>query len=230
MGIDPETLGNHKLNTHSLATLAQDLSAVFDAEVTYVYEPDEEPYDSVTPGIAGEGKARKLTLRKYEPFDTEAEPGDEGGMQYECYPFDDGCGCNTTMLIYKDCFETTYYFVGRWHWYRRAFTGEYDDWEYMLEYRRKIQEEITLMGGGAAVIYPDTCYYELTTPDPYIESFSAIVAQIKPHPNYLDFSAWLRDDHAPFPENPLLFFDYFSYWPTAEQMVARAQRGGKARE
>lgn len=227
MGIDPLALGNHKLNTSCLATLAADLSVAFDAQVTYGYTADEEPYEAVVLGIAGEGKARQLKLWDNDYFHTERAPGEEDGLQYDCYHFDDGTRCNTTMWIYKDCFETTFYFIGRWFWYHSTFTGEHDDWEHMLAYRRKIQEEIMLMGGDTAVIHPDSSYHQLMHPDPYIEAFSTIVANIKTQPNFLDVSAWLRNDDAPFPDNPLLFLDDFSYWPTAEQMVARARRAGK---
>lgn len=227
MGIDPCALGKHKLNTTSLAALAEDLAIVFDAQVTYGYQADEAPYDEVVLGIAGKGKTRKLTLREEDYFHTDREPGYEDGLRYECYPFDDGTECDTTMWIYKDCFEATYYFIGRWYWYRSTFTGHDDNWEYMLEYRRRIFEEIKLMGGDRAVICPDSSYHGLMDPDPYTDSFSTIEAYIKSHPSFLDVSAWLRDDSSPFPENPLLYLDDFSYWPTVEQMQERWVRAGK---
>ncbi len=228
MGIDPNPIGNHKLNTTSIATLAQDLSKILDAEVTYGYQGYEEPYDDVVLGIVGAGKSKQVRLLENDYLHKErGEAGDEEGLQYECSGFNDGYGCNTWINIYKDCFDPPYYFAGRWYFYQRIFIGECDDWAHMFAYRRKIFEEIQLFGGDAVLIHADSSSPNVLEDDPYIIPFNRIVENVKTHPGFLDVSVWLRDDAAPFMENPLIFFDDFSYWPSPEQMIERALRAGK---
>ena len=227
MGIDPNALCNHKLNTTNISTLAADLSVILDAAVTYGYQQSEEPFDDVVLGIAGAGKSKLVRLREYDYLHTDRDPEDEHGAQYECSGFDDGTGCEVWMNIYKDCFEASCYFIGRWGWYVRTFTGENDSWEHMLEYRRKIWEETKLFGGDTALIYADSGSAYVLKGDPHNIPFAHIVENMISHPGFLNVSAWMRDESAPFVDDPMVFLDDFSFWPSTEQMMERARRAGK---
>jgi hypothetical protein len=225
MGVDPTALGNHRLNTTGIAALAADLSTIFNAEVTYGYQQDDEPFDDVVLGIAGAGKSKKMWLRDYEnPL--APRPPHDNGLQYECSGFDNGCGEEISMNIYRDSFEATPYFGGRWGYYVRTYNGRYGGWPQMLAYRRKVYGQIQLLGGDTALIYADSGSGYALQGNPYHTPFHQLVQHMVSHPGFLRVSDWMRDENAPFLDDPMVFLDDFSYWPSDAQMVERAIRAG----
>jgi hypothetical protein len=205
MVCDISAIANHKLVTTGIAALAADIAARMNARVVYGTEHDLA--DFVPAGEAGEG-TRTLRLCDLR------EKGD--GPEVVAYELFDVPGTGTyNIWIYKDCFlSDAAYGPGRFGMFCKRFTGIYPDWEDVLQYRRDVHTEATLLGGDTAIYFGDQCGASFVGYDADSMPFAAILTKVLAlRGKALNIDDWLHSFSGTYEyREPDAFIDRFGCW------------------
>jgi hypothetical protein len=163
MGHDVIPIGQHRLDTSSIITIAQELADRFNATILYGYTDDRigKNYQGSFKFIE-QGRVKKVGSDSYILqdslyMDRIYGPGKhDNEMCYELYSESDYD--NYHISIYETAFQCDAHFESRWWSFCRCFTGIITDVEflqYLNEYRKKIFNEIKRMGGELAIYGDD---------------------------------------------------------------------------
>lgn len=214
MGCDISAIANHRLDTSSIERLAADIAARMNARV--VYGTEYNFADFVPAGEAGQGP-RTLRLCDLR------EDGDEPGIvAYELFDVP-GTG-EYNIWIYKDCFLAgADYAPGRFGMFCKHFTGISTDWEDVLQYRKDVYAEATLLGGDTAIYYGDQGGASFVGYDAESKPFAAVLSKVAAlRGKAINIDDWLRGFSGTYERRePDAFIDNFGYWPEGAEIAAK---------
>jgi hypothetical protein len=172
MGCDISAKANHGLTTTSIDALAADIAARMNARVVYGTEHDLADFVRLCE-MREKGDGPEVVA--YELFDV------PGAGDYSIY-------------IYQDCFLAgADYAPGRFGMFCKHFTGVYTDWEDVVQYRRDVHAEATLLGGDTAIYYGDQCGASFVGYDAESMPFAAVLSKVTAlRGKALNIDDWLR--------------------------------------
>ena len=216
MGCDISAIVNHRLTTSSIDVLAADIAARM--QVRVVYGTEHNFTDFVPAGEAGQGP-RTLRLCDMREDDDEPEI-----VAYELFNVP-GTG-DYSIYIYKDCFLAgTDYGPGRFGMFCKYFTGIYTDWEDVVQYRKDVCAEATLLGGNTAIYYGDQCGASFVGYDAESMPFAAVLSKVVAlRGKAVNIDDWLRGFSGTYERRePDAFIDNFSYWPNVADIMGKCK-------
>lgn len=210
MGRDVDAIGNHKLRTDSLLSLAKDLSERFNSKVKYGYVNNENIEDDFLfkeQGSFGEGSPAYYVHDTYH-FDRIKQPEKYSDtICYEVLLEQDPDEYNT--YIFKDAFLVEEHYDNRWWGFCRVFTHEYEYGPLTIDFRKEVRRQVFSFGGDSAIYFDDQAQGNNNTFDLEEISFNTFKQNLLNDGSILDISLWFDSGALPLKDYPLGFIDDF---------------------
>lgn len=205
MECDISAIANHNLITTSIDALAADIAQRMQVQVQYGTEQNFT--DFVVLGTHGQG-TRTLRLCDLR------EPDDEPDVvAYELFDVP-GTG-DYNSYIYKDCFLAgTHFAPGNWAVFCKYFTGKNTHWEDVVQYRKDVYAEATLLGGNTAIYFGDQCGASFVGYDAESMPFAAVLSKVVAlRGKAINIDEWLHGFTGAYQQRePDAFIDHFGNW------------------
>lgn len=217
MGHDVIAIGQHRIDTSAIITVARQLAPVFNATIRYGYVDEWENADkdiSASFDFIEQGQIKMAgdaiyTLNDFYYTDRIHEPAfDHFTVDYEL-AYEMG-GAAYKIDILKNAFRRNANFDGRWWNFCRFFTGEIEDRSYLDAYRKEVYEEVKRMGGEFAVYVDDQGKSAWVDNDDQLE-WNTTLTKLKTEfvDDFVNVSSFFMNNHSYLHDFPLAFYDDF---------------------